>query len=59
VSLLKRTLKGTYTFVEPWHLHCYLDEQAFRYNERKDALGDRGRFMKGCQRMRWQAAHVQ
>lgn len=45
-SLLKRTLKGTYTFVEPWHLHRYLDEQAFRYNERKDGLGDRGRFIK-------------
>lgn len=50
-SLLKRTLSGTYTFVEPWHLHRYLDEQAFRYNERKDERGDRGRFMKvprGC-----------
>jgi len=50
-SLLKRTLGGTYTFVEPWHLHRYLDEQAFRYNERKDERGDRGRFMKvarGC-----------
>ncbi len=50
-SLLKRTLKGTYTFVEPWHLHRYLDEQAFRYDERKDEQGDRGRFMKvarGC-----------
>jgi transposase-like protein len=50
-SLLKRTLKGTYTFVEPWHLHRYLDEQAFRYNERKDERGDRGRFLKvarGC-----------
>lgn len=45
-SLLKRTLKGTYTFVEPWHLHRYLDEQAFRYNERKDARGDLGRFKK-------------
>ena len=43
-SLLKRTLKGTYTFVEPYHLFRYLDEQAFRYNERKDANGDLGRF---------------
>jgi transposase-like protein len=48
-SLLKRTLGGTYTFVEPWHLHRYLDEQAFRYNERKDERGDRGRFMKVAQ----------
>jgi transposase-like protein len=43
-SLLKRTLKGTYTFVEPYHLFRYLDEQAFRYNERKDENGDLGRF---------------
>jgi transposase-like protein len=43
-SLLKRTLKGTYTFVEPYHLFRYLDEQAFRFNERKDENGDLGRF---------------
>lgn len=35
-SLLKRGLKGTYVSVEPFHLFRYLDEQAFRYNERKD-----------------------
>jgi transposase-like protein len=34
-SLLKRGLKGTYVSVEPFHLFRYLDEQAFRYNERK------------------------
>jgi hypothetical protein len=34
-SLLKRGLKGTYVSVEPWHLHRYVDEQAFRCNERK------------------------
>jgi transposase-like protein len=34
-SLLKRGLKGTYISVEPFHLFRYLDEQAFRYNERK------------------------
>ncbi len=28
-SLLKRTLKGTYVSVEPYHLYRYLDEQAF------------------------------
>jgi hypothetical protein len=33
-SLLKRTLKGTYVSVEPFHLFRYLDEQAFRFNER-------------------------
>jgi len=34
-SLLKRALKGTYVNVEPFHLFRYLDEQAFRFNERK------------------------
>ena len=40
-SLLKRGLKGTYVSVEPFHLFRYLDEQAFRYNERKGNDGDR------------------
>ena len=35
-SLLKRGLNGTYVSVEPYHLYRYLDEQAFRYNNRKD-----------------------
>ena len=43
-SLLKRMVKGTYVSVEPFHLFRYLDEQAFRFNERKDT--DQGRFMK-------------
>jgi transposase-like protein len=43
-SLLKRALKGTYVNVEPFHLFRYLDEQAFRFNERKD--DDQGRFVK-------------
>ncbi|MGD1905591.1 MAG: transposase [Leptolyngbyaceae cyanobacterium] len=34
-TLLKRCLKGTYVSVEPFHLHRYLDEQAYRYNNRK------------------------
>lgn len=38
-SLLKRGLKGTYVAVEPFHLFRYLDEQVFRYNNRKDAAG--------------------
>jgi len=41
-SLLKRGIKGTYVSVEPFHLFRYLDEQAFRYNERKN--DDGGRF---------------
>jgi transposase-like protein len=40
-SLLKHGLKGTYVSVEPFHLFRYLDEQAFRYNERKGDDGDR------------------
>ena len=34
-ALLKRTLKGTYVSVEPFHLSRYLAEQTFRFNERK------------------------
>lgn len=42
-SLLKRGLNGTYISVRPFHLFRYIDEQAFRYNHRKE-IGDRGRF---------------
>jgi len=42
-SLLKRGLGGTYISVEPFHLFRYLDEQMFRYNNRKN-LDDAGRF---------------
>jgi len=38
-SLLKRSLKGTYVAVEPFHLSRYVNEQVFRYNHRKE--GDR------------------
>ena len=31
-SLLKRSLKGTYVSVEPFHLFRYLDKQVFRFN---------------------------
>jgi transposase-like protein len=39
-SLLKRGLNGTYVNVEPYHLFRYVDEQAFRFNNRKDADGE-------------------
>jgi hypothetical protein len=42
-SLLKRGLNGTYVSVEPFHLFRYIDEQAFRYNNRKD-MTDADRF---------------
>lgn len=38
-SLLKRGLNGTYVAVEPFHLFRYVDEQVFRFNNRKDANG--------------------
>jgi transposase-like protein len=41
-SLLKRTIAGTYVAVEPFHLFRYLDEQAFRFNNR--AWNDAQRF---------------
>ena len=41
-SLLKRTIRGTYVSIEPFHLFRYLDEQAFRFNER--GLTDSERF---------------
>ena len=40
-SLLKRALNGTYVSVEPFHLFRYLDEQAYRYNQRKMTNGER------------------
>jgi transposase-like protein len=46
-SLVKRGLHGTYISVEPFHLFRYLDEQVFRYNNRKDGddqITDRERF---------------
>jgi transposase-like protein len=46
-SLLKRGLHGTYVSVEPFHLFRYLDEQSFRYNNRKEGefkLSDSERF---------------
>jgi transposase-like protein len=33
-SLLKRSLGGTYVSVEPFHLFRYIDEQAWRFNNR-------------------------
>jgi len=44
-SLLKRGLNGTYVAVEPFHLDAYVDEQVFRYNNRKN-MNDSMRFKK-------------
>src|SRR6266566_3660483 len=46
-SLLKRGLGGTYVAVEPFHLFRYVDEQAFRFNNRKEGrrvISDAERF---------------
>jgi transposase-like protein len=40
-ALLKRMIKGSYVSVEPFHLFRYLDEEAFRFNERKHTDSDR------------------
>ncbi|HUP02368.1 MAG TPA: IS1595 family transposase [Bryobacteraceae bacterium] len=42
-SLLKRAIGGTYVSVEPFHLFRYVDEQAFRFNNRKP-MDDSDRF---------------
>ncbi len=56
-SLVKRGLNGTYVSVQPFHLSRYLDEQVFRYNNRK-VLNDAERFVSvmgntGGKRLTW------
>jgi transposase-like protein len=58
-SLVKRALHGTYVSVEPFHLFRYLDEQAFRYNNR-EGHNDGTRFQQalsqvGSKRLTWDA----
>jgi transposase-like protein len=46
-SLLKRSLRGTYVAVEPFHLDRYVTEQVFRFNNRatkNNPLNDADRF---------------
>jgi transposase-like protein len=54
-SLLKRSLRGTYVAVEPFHLERYVDEQVFRFNTRKDENGrkitDAERFAEAMSRV--------
>lgn len=42
-SLLKRTIKGTHVHCASFHLFRYLDDQCYRFNERKQ--DDQGRFL--------------
>jgi len=46
-SVLKRTIGGTYTHVNPRHLDRYLAEQLFRFDERENQDGPR--FVKAAQ----------
>lgn len=43
---MKRGIHGTYVSIEPFHLFRYLDEQAFRFNQRE--LTDSERFRLVC-----------
>jgi transposase-like protein len=47
--LLKRCFRGTHVSVEPFHLFRYLDEEAFRFNNRTDKNGER--FLKAVDGM--------
>jgi transposase-like protein len=40
-SLLKRTIKGTYVSIDPFHVPRYLSEQVFRFNNRRGGDGER------------------
>lgn len=48
-NLVKRSIGGTYTFCAPFHLHRYLTEHMYRFNERK--LDDAGRFTGALQQV--------
>jgi transposase-like protein len=52
-SLLKRTLGGTYVSVEPFHLFRYVDEQAFRFNNRLP-MGDARRVSSTLRHPAWE-----
>lgn len=49
-SLLKRGIGGTYVSVEPFHLFRYVDEQAFRFNNR-GLMTDAQRFSYLCRKV--------
>ncbi|MFZ1217905.1 MAG: IS1595 family transposase [Chthoniobacterales bacterium] len=40
-ALLKRSIKGTHVHVAPFHLFRYLDDQAYRFNQRRSDDSDR------------------
>jgi transposase-like protein len=54
-SCLKRGLGGTYIAVEPFHLFRYVDEQAFRFNNRTDHEGNK---LTDAERFTAVASHI-
>jgi transposase-like protein len=59
-SLLKRSIKGTYIQVSPWHLQSYVAEQVHRFNTRKKLPIHRGKaLLSAAGRHHWKAAHIQ
>ena len=54
-SLLKRGIGGTYVSVEPFHLFRYVDEQAWRFNNRK---GGDNKPMKDAERFSAAASKI-
>lgn len=48
-SLLKRSIKGTYVSVEPFHLFRYFDEQTYRFNTRHG--NDSERFQRAMEQI--------
>jgi hypothetical protein len=46
---LKRSIGGTYVSVESFHLFRYVDEQSFRFNNRK--MTDAERFVIGMKQI--------
>lgn len=47
-SLLKRSIRGTYVSVAPYHLFRYVAEQVFRFNYRKWTDGERFGLVLAC-----------
>ena len=54
-SLLKRGIGGTYVSVEPFHLFRYVDEQAWRFNNRNR---EDGKTMKDAERFKLAASKI-
>ena len=56
-SLLEGSLNGTYVSVEPYHLLRYVDEQAFRFNNREWTDAERFSFVCSQVSAHMESAH--